>query len=44
MMTSFTSSVTAVNAMKKNDYNYISEFFKTEDVKLIVNNAIGNIF
>ena len=43
-MTAFTSSETAVDAMKKSAYDYISEFFKTEDVKLIVNNAIGKIF
>ena len=44
MMTAFTSSETAVDAMKKNVYDYISEFFKTEDVKLIVNNTIGKFF
>jgi DNA-binding NtrC family response regulator len=36
MMTAFISSETAVDAMKKSVYDYISEFFKTEDVKLIV--------
>ena len=44
LMTAFTSSETAVDAMKKSAYDYISEFFKTEDVKLIVNNGIGKNF
>ena len=44
MMTAFTSSETAVDAMKKGAYDYISEYFKTEDVKLIANNTIGKTF
>jgi DNA-binding NtrC family response regulator len=44
MMTAFTSSETAVDAMKNGAYDYISEYFETEDVKLIANNTIGKNF
>ncbi|MFT4577330.1 MAG: two-component system response regulator PilR (NtrC family) [Nitrospinales bacterium] len=40
MMTAFASAETAVDAMKKGAYDYISKPFKIEDVQLIVKNAI----
>jgi two-component system, NtrC family, response regulator PilR len=40
MMTAYASAETAVNAMKKGAYDYISKPFKIEDVQLIVKNAI----
>ena len=40
MMTSYASAETAVDAMKKGAYDYISKPFKIEDVQLIVKNAI----
>jgi two-component system, NtrC family, response regulator PilR len=40
MMTAYASAETAVDAMKKGAYDYISKPFKIEDVQLIVKNAI----
>ncbi len=40
MMTAFASAETAVDAMKKGAYDYISKPFKIEDIQLIVKNAI----
>jgi two-component system, NtrC family, response regulator PilR len=40
MMTAYASASTAVDAMKKRAYDYISKPFKIEDVQLIVKNAI----
>lgn len=40
MMTAYASAETAVMAMKKGAYDYISKPFKIEDVQLIVKNAL----
>ena len=40
MMTAFASADTAVEAMKKGAYDYISKPFKVDDLKLIVKNAV----
>ncbi len=40
MMTAFASAETAVEAMKKDAYDYVSKPFKIEDLKLILKNAI----
>ncbi len=40
MMTAYASTETAVDAMKKGAYDYISKPFKIDDVQLIVKNAI----
>jgi two-component system, NtrC family, response regulator PilR len=40
MMTAYASTETAVDAMKKGAYDYISKPFKIEDVQLIVKNGI----
>lgn len=40
MMTAFASAETAVTAMKKGAYDYISKPFKIEDIQLIVKNAL----
>ena len=40
IMTAYASAETAVNAMKKGAYDYISKPFKIQDVQLIVKNAI----
>lgn len=40
MMTAFASAETAVEAMKKGAYDYVSKPFKIEDLKLILKNAI----
>jgi len=40
MMTAFASAETAVEAMKKGAYDYISKPFQIEDLKLIIKNAI----
>jgi two-component system, NtrC family, response regulator PilR len=40
MMTAYATAETAVDAMKKGAYDYISKPFKIEDVQLIVKNAI----
>ncbi len=40
VMTAYASAETAVDAMKKGAYDYISKPFKIEDVQLIVKNAI----
>jgi two-component system, NtrC family, response regulator PilR len=40
MMTAYTSAETAVTAMKKGAYDYISKPFKIEDIQLIVKNAL----
>ena len=40
MMTAYASAETAVTAMKKGAYDYISKPFKIEDIQLIVKNAL----
>ena len=40
MMTAYTSAETAVTAMKKGAYDYISKPFKIEDIQRIVKNAL----
>ncbi len=40
MMTAYASAETAVTAMKKGAYDYISKPFKIEDIHLIVKNAL----
>ncbi|MEE9259428.1 MAG: sigma-54 dependent transcriptional regulator, partial [Nitrospinaceae bacterium] len=40
MMTAYASAETAVEAMKKGAYDYISKPFKIEDLQLIVKNAV----
>lgn len=40
MMTAYASAETAVTAMKKGAYDYISKPFKIEDLQLIVKNAL----
>ena len=40
MMTAFASAETAVTAMKKGAYDYISKPFKIEDIQLVVKNAL----
>lgn len=40
LMTAYVSAETAVEAMKKGAYDYISKPFKVEDLQLIVKNAI----
>ncbi|GJL79870.1 MAG: acetoacetate metabolism regulatory protein AtoC [Nitrospinaceae bacterium] len=40
LMTAYASAETAVEAMKKGAYDYISKPFKVEDLQLIVKNAI----
>lgn len=40
MMTAFASAETAVEAMKKGAFDYISKPFKVEDLQLIVKNAV----
>jgi two-component system response regulator PilR (NtrC family) len=40
MMTAFASAETAVEAMKKGAYDYISKPFKVEDLQLLVKNAL----
>ncbi|NIP99428.1 MAG: response regulator, partial [Nitrospinaceae bacterium] len=40
MMTAYASAETAVEAMKKGAYDYISKPFKIEDLQLIIKNAI----
>ena len=40
MMTAYASAETAVTAMKKGAYDYISKPFKIEDIQLIIKNAL----
>ncbi len=40
MMTAYASAETAVTAMKKGAYDYISKPFKIEDIQLVVKNAL----
>jgi|TARA_B110000438_G_C15632848_1_gene571798 two-component system response regulator PilR (NtrC family) len=40
MMTAFSSAETALEAMKKGAYGYISKPFQIDDLKLILKNAI----
>jgi two-component system, NtrC family, response regulator PilR len=40
MMTAYASAETAVTAMKKGAYDYVSKPFKIEDIQLIVKNAL----
>ncbi len=40
MMTAYASAETAVEAMKKGAYDYISKPFQIEDLKLIIKNAV----
>ena len=40
MMTAYASAETAVTAMKKGAYDYISKPLKIEDIQLIVKNAL----